>query len=103
TVMPTTMSRAARLAALALVVVPALWPALAHADERKRFYFRAGVVHVAPLESSREMELDVVDGPASLAVDSGPVAGSGATISSATTFAATIGWNTPWLNKRLAI
>lgn len=79
-------------------------PALAHADEpRKRFYFRAGVVHVAPLESSNEMELEGVDGPASLAIQNGPIAGSGATISSATTFAATIGWNTPYLNKRLAL
>lgn len=80
-------------------------PALAHADPepRKRFYFRAGVVHVAPFESSNEMELEGVDGPASLAIKDGPIAGSGATISSGTTFAATIGWNTPWLNKRLAI
>lgn len=91
------MTKAALLLALCI-------PAAAAADTpRKRFYFRAGVAHVAPLESSREMELDDVDGPASLAVQNGPIDGSGASISSATAFAATIGWNTPWLNKRLAI
>ena len=85
------------------ILLALLVPAVAHADERKRFYFRAGVVHVAPLESSNEMELDGVDGAASLAIENGPIAGSGATISSATTFAATIGWNTPWLGKRLGV
>jgi len=88
-----------RFAILALFL-----PALAHADERKKFYFRAGLAHVAPLESSNEMELEGVDqGPASLAIQNGPIAGSGATISSATAFAATIGWNTPYLSKRLAV
>jgi len=87
-----------------LILLALCVPALAHADEpRKRFYFRAGVAHVAPLESSNEMELDVIDGPAALAIQDGPIAGSGATISSATAFAATLGWNTPWLNKRLAL
>jgi outer membrane protein W len=76
----------------------------AHADTpRKRFYFRAGLTRIMPLEQSHEMELSDVDGPASLAISNGPVAGSGATISSATTFAATIGWNTPWLDNRLAL
>jgi outer membrane protein W len=90
-------------AALALAGLVGL-AASAHADPpRKRFYVRAGVAHVAPLESSREMELSEVDGAASLAVRNGPIAGSGATISSATAFAMTIGWNTPWLGNRLAI
>ncbi len=79
-------------------------PLVAHADEpRKRFYFRAGVAVVAPLESSHEMELDGVDGPASLAIHDGPIAGSGASVSNAIAFAATIGWNTPYLNKRLGL
>lgn len=90
-----------RLLVLALCV-----PSFAYADdapERKRFYFRAGVAYVAPLESSNEMELTDVDGAASLAIKSGPIAGSGATISSAAAFAATIGWNTPYLDNRLAV
>ncbi|MCX5742787.1 MAG: hypothetical protein NT062_09850, partial [Proteobacteria bacterium] len=32
----------------------------------KRLYLRAGVAHLAPLSSSRELELADVDGPASL-------------------------------------
>ena len=89
-----------RLLVFALVCAPVV----AHADEpRKRFYFRAGVAYVNPLESSNEMELDGVDGPASLAVQDGPIAGSGAKISNAFAFAATIGWNTPYLSKRLAL
>lgn len=86
-----------------LLVALCALPALAHADERKKFYFRAGVAVVAPLESSNEMELDGVDGPASLAIQDGPIEGSGATVSNAVAFAATIGWNTPYLNNRLAI
>lgn len=89
-----------RLLVLALLCAPVA----AHADEpRKRFYFRAGVAYVNPLESSHEMELDGVDGPASLAIQDGPIAGSGASISNAFAFAATIGWNTPYLDKRLAL
>jgi outer membrane protein W len=88
---------------LLLVALCAL-PTVAHADDvRKKFYFRAGVAGVMPLESSNEMELDGVDGPASLAIQDGPIAGSGAKVSNAVAFAATIGWNTPWLDKRLAI
>jgi outer membrane protein W len=50
----------------------------------KKLYLRAGLVHVAPLEQSRELELADVDGPASLAVQNGPIAGSGSSVSSAT-------------------
>lgn len=87
------------------LVLAALIPATAAAEPpaKKRFYVRAGVAHVAPLESSREMELADVDGPASLAVQNGPIAGSGASVNSATTFAATLGWVTPWLGGRLAL
>jgi outer membrane protein W len=87
-----------------LVLAALLVPALAHAEEpRKRFYFRAGLVRVTPLEMSREMELADVDGPASLAVQNGPIAGSGSTVSSATAFAATLGWNTRYLDHRLSL
>lgn len=64
---------------------------LAPPQRFKRLYLRAGVVHVAPLSSSREMELADIDGAASLAVQNGPIAGSGADVSSATIPALSIG------------
>ncbi len=57
----------------------------------KRFYLRAGVAHVAPLSTSRELELTDIDGPASLAIQNGPIAGSGASINSATLAALVVG------------
>lgn len=57
-----------------------------------RWYVRAGLAHLAPLSQSREVELAGVDGPASLAIDDGPLPGSGSTASSATLPAATIGY-----------
>ena len=90
-----------------LMLLALLAPAVAHADEtapkRKKIYLRAGLVHVQPLESSREMELADVDGPASLAVQNGPIEGSGATISSATVPAIIVGYVLPWLDDRLSV
>ena len=60
---------------------------------RKKFYIRAGVALVKPLSSSRPMELANVDGAASLAVQDGPIAGSGASVSSATIPAIIVGYN----------
>jgi outer membrane protein W len=71
--------------------------------KRKRFYVRAGIVHVAPLAVSREMELADVDGAASLAIENGPIAGSGADVSSATVPGLIIGYVLPWLDGKLAI
>jgi outer membrane protein W len=59
---------------------------------RRRFYVRAGAAVVAPLSTSRELELADIDGAASLAVDNGPIAGSGASVSSATAIAVTLGY-----------
>ena len=73
-----------------------------HEPARKRFYVRAGVARVQPFEQSREMELSDVDGPASLAVKNGPIAGSGATISAATIPAITVGIRLPWLAGKLS-
>jgi outer membrane protein W len=105
-----------RLALLALLA-----PALAHADDtaepdvapavekkpaapaRKSFYVRLGVAFVDPLASSQPMELADVDGPASLGVSNGPIAGSGATVGSATIPAAIIGYRLPYMNRRLSI
>ena len=69
----------------------------------KRLYVRAGVAVIKPLSTSREMELSDVDGAASLAIQNGPIAGSGATVGSATIPAVIVGYRTPWLNNRLSI
>ena len=79
-------------------------PSLAHADgRRKKFYIRAGAVHIAPLEQSDEMELVGVDGPASLALTDGPIAGSGATISSATIPGIILGYVLPFGGDKLSV
>jgi outer membrane protein W len=91
------------LLALALV---AGWAAAARGDgtaERRRLYVRAGAAHIAPLESSREMELSEVDGPASLALENGPIEGSGATVSSATVPALIVGYVLPWQDGKLSV
>jgi outer membrane protein W len=88
---------------LALVLAAVSLPAVAHADRKNPFYIRAGVVHLEPLESSREMELADIDGPASLSVENGPIAGSGSTVSSATIFGAIIGYTLPWKNGRMSV
>ena len=87
------------LAALLLV------PSLAHADrkDKKKLYLRAGVARLTPLEQSREMELADVDGPASLAVQNGPIAGSGASVSSATIFGMIVGYQLPWKGGRVSV
>src|SRR4051812_30494408 len=81
---------------------------VAHADgptkaKPKRLYVRAGVAHLEPLSQSREMELADVDGPASLAIQNGPIAGSGATVSSATIFGMIIGYVLPWKHDHVAV
>jgi len=92
--------------------VAAIEPAVVEAEatrvappraKRKRFYVRAGIIHVAPLSSSREMELADIDGAASLAVENGPIAGSGAEISSATVPGLILGYVLPFLDGRLAL
>jgi outer membrane protein W len=91
------MNRVAFVVALAL-------PIAAHADpDPKRLYVRAGVAVVEPLSTSREMELADVDGPASLAVSNGPIAGSGATVSSATIPAIIVGYVLPFGGDHWAV
>jgi outer membrane protein W len=68
-----------------------------------RLYFRAGVDRVSPLASSRELELADVDGAASLAVQNGPIAGSGADVSASTILAIIVGYTLPVLHDRLAL
>jgi outer membrane protein W len=61
-------------------------------SKEKKLYVRAGAAFVDPLAVSRELELADVTGPASLAVQNGPIEGSGATVSSATIPALIIGY-----------
>jgi len=85
-----------------LLLAALAWPAIAGADPQ-RLYVRFGVAHVHPISQSRELELADVDGPASLAVKDGPIAGSGTTIGSSTIPALIIGYVLPVLDDRLAI
>lgn len=69
----------------------------------RRLYFRAGVAVIAPAVQSNEMELADVDGPASLAVHNGPIAGSGASVDSATIPAAIVGYVLPFAGGQLSL
>ena len=69
----------------------------------KRLYVRAGVAVIKPLSVSREMELADVDGAASLAIQNGPIEGSGAAVGSAAIPALIIGYKLPVWNDRLSI
>lgn len=69
----------------------------------KRFYFRAGIAHIAPFASSGPLELADVDGPASLAVQNGPIEGSGSDVSSATIPAVTVGVKLPFGGDHLSL
>jgi outer membrane protein len=69
----------------------------------KRLYLRAGVAIIKPMSVSREMELSDVDGAASLAIENGPIEGSGAAVGSATVPALIIGYRLPVWSNRLSI
>lgn len=68
-----------------------------------RFYVRVGVTVVKPLAQSNPVELADIDGPASLSLQNGPIAGSGTSISSATIPSAIIGYVLPVWNNRLSL
>lgn len=78
-------------------------PPVAKKKSSKRFYFRGGVAYVAPLSSSRPLELADVDGAASLAVQNGPIVGSGSEVSSATIPAITVGYKLPFGDDHLSL
>src|SRR5690606_38201381 len=69
----------------------------------ERLYFRAGLLHVAPLSDSRELTLSNVDGPASLAIMDGPIAGSGAALDPLTVPAVIAGYVLPIWDGRLSL
>jgi outer membrane protein W len=105
----TYMPRSRTLALLAAIA----WPAVARAEPpppsaagpppARTFYFRAGGALIAPVTSSREAELADVDGPASLAVQNGPIAGSGANVESATIPAIIVGYVLPLGRRRWSL
>ena len=103
-----------RLVIAALLLAPAVAAAddpetdttvekTAPAPKVQRFYFRVGVAHVHPFSQSNPLELADIDGPASLALMNGPIAGSGTTVSSATIPAAIIGYVLPMWHDRFSI
>lgn len=81
-------------------VEPAVEPASA---KKTRFYFRAGMVLVAPFEVSQEAELRGIDGPASLAVSDGPIAGSGSSVDSVFTPGVILGYVLPWWGGKVSV
>jgi outer membrane protein W len=70
---------------------------------RHRLYARFGAALVAPAASSHELQLANVDGAASLAVQDGPIAGSGASVGSAFVPAIILGYFLPHHGRRLAL
>jgi len=78
-------------------------PAARPVGHPRTFYFRLGGAIVKPVSSSREMVLSDVDGPASLAVQNGAIAGSGATVGSASLPAVIIGWVLPTASRRWSL
>ena len=91
------MKRAVVIALMALPVV-----AHAEPEHRSRFYVRAGIAVIDPLSSSYPLELSGVDGPATLAVQNGPIAGSGASVGAAAIPALILGWRPHLLHDRLS-
>ncbi len=77
--------------------------AAAPARKPVRWYVRAGAALVKPMASSHEIELADVSGPASLAVDDGPIAGSGARVESAMIPAAIVGYVLPTASRRWSL
>jgi outer membrane protein W len=83
------MKTSLRLAALLCLVVSFA----AHAgDWYNGFYFRAGGLYLLPASSSGPVTLSNVTGNARLALDNGPIAGSGSGVGSAFLPAVTVGY-----------
>lgn len=78
-------------------------PAARPTRRRGRLYVRAGVLHVAPNAQSGEMVLSDVAGPATLAVENGPIEGSRADMAAATTGAVIVGYAIPRWGGELGV
>lgn len=87
-----------RVACGALMAAIALLPRTAAADDKssvlENLYVRSvGALHLSTaLASSDEVVLSNVSGPAALAIENGPIAGSGASVSSVTLPALSVGY-----------
>lgn len=98
------MRRVAIAVAMLGVAVGAAAPAAAEpALTYERIYVRAGVLHMRPLSRSDEIVLSGVDGPASLAVTPGPIAGSGVSLDPFTKAAVIAGYVLPVWGDRLSL
>jgi outer membrane protein W len=73
------------------------------APARPAFYVRLGGALVRPVSSSDELELADVHGAASLAVQNGPIRGSGAKVGSATIPAGIVGYVLPTARRRWSV
>jgi len=71
--------------------------------EREPFYFRAGVLHLAPDVKSSELILENVGGIAKLAINNGPIAGSAIDLGKITTPSIIAGYILPWFNNNLSL
>lgn len=70
---------------------------------RTPFYFRAGFNMLRTDSSSSQVVLSDVSGPATLAVDSGPIDGSGVTVDGTNFPGVVVGCMLPWLNGHLSV
>ena len=97
-------TRIAAVAAATWLAVP-----LARAEPERpaltyhRLYLRGGFAYLAPMVDSSELELSGVDGPASLAIMNGPVAGSGVSIDPVTVPGLTVGYVLPIAGDHFAL
>lgn len=71
--------------------------------ESTPFYFRAGYSRVEMDSSSSEVVLSHVGGLASLAIDDGPIDGSGITVEGADFPSVIVGYRLPWLAGHLSV
>jgi outer membrane protein W len=77
-------------------------PVSRHTVKRKRFYLRAGLIHVHPFIQSGPLELVDLHGPATVGFMTGPIEGTAATADPITMPAAIVGMMLPWLGGRLS-
>ena len=73
------------------------------ASSRLGLYFRLTGLFLVPVPKSGEVELTNVNGPARLALQNGPIAGSSAGMGSTAMFAITFGYELPILNRQLSV
>jgi outer membrane protein W len=70
---------------------------------RDRFYARAAVLHLVPFVNSGEVVLSNLSDFAQIAVEEGPIAGSGADMDPVTIPALMVGYVLPWLDGHLSV